>query len=103
MNEVLNEMLDRFQVITTKEGRKMVQELGMIILQNMDFLDVVGFDSIMQSLETHRPRIKQGEKLMKGLYFSKDFSTLSIWVFYPSSVKIGVVGKDTSVWGSVFL
>ena len=67
VQEVENEMMTRFEIITPEEGRKIVKELGVQLIANLKIGDVI-------------PYQKESD-VASSMYYSEDLGALATWDF----------------------
>ena len=77
--EIKENLLHDFDKITPKYGRKLLNDVGILILLEWDIANAIVFDVVKKEIYTKYRTKEEAMQAHKGVKYSKDHEALVLW------------------------
>lgn len=98
-NQVKEQMMQKFQSITPKEGRQMIKASNILLLPNWDIANALIFNFTSNKLELQYPNKKE----FAGIVFSNDQDDLVMWLLRRGTKAISSQPDDSGLVGNIIV
>lgn len=98
-DEIKDEMMQEFIILTHEEGRRMIKSSGVLLFPNWNITDAMNFNTVTKKLHA----VEKVQKGLRGDNFSEDHATLVILSLRRGSRASFSQSDDTRLVGNLIV